>query len=334
MPGAPTAAQATAQSNDGPTLNDTIFHPSFWVPLFQQHAPTTRFITLPPTFLTSLQTATQSPEPHFQQPTTHIKLEWSDGTETTEILPATTPPTNSPALENDIQSAITRLAGAVSPKFQTVSPVDATWAAFHRSTKCTNISDVLTLLQSSERVLSALQVSEPAVLALRAWRQIDPRLEFRLFIRASQLIAISPRAQASFRYTHAYADTLVQTLTEWFDTTIARVYTYRSDFVVDVFMEDSSVWLMDFAPWCSNTDPLCFSWEELGRANWLSVNGRAQFRSVLEEGVRPAHGLVFGLPLELRGATAMSGLAEAAQRLVAADIASLGGRDDNEDGCV
>lgn len=101
---------------------------------------------------------------------------------------------------------------------------------------------------------------------------------------------------------------------------------------MDVFIQRRQrVFLVDVAPW-GVPDALLFSWNELDTASWMPIIKRAQFRSVLDAAVRPSSDMRHGLPVELRSADAMAGLAEAAQRLIAAQLNSNAHHSSDDDG--
>ncbi len=92
-----------------------------------------------------------------------------------------------------ISEKIAQLGGAVFPKLNWSAPTDAAWM-LGGSIKCTSARDVLLLLQSSDRVSHDLCEARRAcapdhgawdehswVLALRAWREMEPSHEFRCF---------------------------------------------------------------------------------------------------------------------------------------------------------
>lgn len=291
------------------------FEPVQWVQQFREDTPMTRFVHLPAEFVRHLSRGQVYLSSH-DTPTDPLEIEWSDGT--VETLPASPRGDDPFGVEAAIRTALAELGSDVSPKMDAVCPIDATWANFHRSTRCSCVDDVLILLKSSERVLNALTPSRGATLALREWLDLDPRMEFRLFVRDAALVAVSHRAPLGmYRFNDDDADTLVRRLSTWFSSRIRMKFHHFRNYVVDVcVVQPRRILLIDLAPWGDQTDALLFSWDELDRADWMRPLRRAQFRAIADGPVRPARQMFYGLPVELRQADVLSDLANIAQRLV------------------
>lgn len=296
-----------------PASPPSIYEPSAWVPLFLRHTPRTRFIHLPAAYLTRLLTGSVY-TPHATLPT---QVEWSDGT--TSTLPPSAPAAAA-GIESSIESHIAELGGAVSPKLSCISPLDAAWANFHRSTKCTTPDDVLALLQSSERILSRVDPTRGATLALRRWADLDDRMELRVFVRRAAVVAVAQRAsETAVRFGDDEMDSFVERVTAFYERSVKHAFVGPDRFVMDVYLDRGGrTWVMDFAEW-GVADALFFEWDELERAPWMGGVGRAQFRCAFRDAaIRPSQRMFDGLPLELRAPEAMGDLAEAAQRLTRA----------------
>lgn len=293
------------------------FQPHCWVPLFIFDTPATRFVDLSADFIANLTTGQIFLAPSTETASGPSEIEWSDGS--IDILPATASRQRDLfGVDDAIRSAIASLGTDVSPKLGARCPTDASWANFDRSTRCSTPDDVLTLLQSSERVMNATSPTRPAKLALRAWVDVDPRMEFRLFVKHATLIAVSHRApHAAFEFSDSDADSVVEHLSRWFTDRIVSKFDIASDYVIDVCLPDRHrTFLIDFAPWRGPTDSLLFDWDELDHAAWMPTTNRAQFRAVGDVHIRPSLQLYHGLPVELRRTDVLSDLANIAQRLV------------------
>lgn len=316
MPGAILEPQEPDFSN----AENFSFRPSLWVSKFRSITARTRFVTLPSDFLANILSGAVYTSPEIPgEAVTQTQIEWSDGT--VDVVQTAAPDVTGEqsGIEGEIERYIAELGGAVCPKFGVTCPIDATWANFHRSTKCTSADDVLTLLKSSERVMSAITPGEGTVLALRKWADLDDRMEFRCFVGGDVLVGICQRiAESSIEYSDDDMDRIVNQISSWFELQVVEVFEGPDWYVLDVYIDRSArIWIIDFAPWGDPTLSLLFEWEELEQALWMDSQNRAQFRCAYRHAaIRPSRRMFDGIPLELRNPDALSSLAEAAQRLV------------------
>lgn len=333
----------TPSANSSSTLASSLkcFQPKRWFHRFRNETAHTEFIELPSCFVSSLITGhAYSAETNTDVDAESRQHEWSDGTITTED--ASTDDGSSIASLAPDQSGINLVNDAISslresepgatielcPKIETKCPVDATWAHFDRTIKCTSAADVITLLQASERSLAILSADEPATLSLRIWDEsIDPRMEFRLFVRRTNVVGISTRSCNTSSFSGDSADELRSLLCDWHDRKIKGYFSDR--YVVDVVVvcrpheQNKVVRLVDFGPWGedSPTDALLFQWSELEESPWVRATGKPQFRSVGDDpssggGMRPAQSMYDGIPLEMRQPDALTDLVGLAQQYV------------------
>lgn len=291
------------------------YEPYAWVQLVRPLTARTRFVTLPLTLVQELTTGTVRLRGEATM-TTREDGEWSDGTPIARDDNRSEDDVEEIGVCAAIDAAISELRGAVCPKAARVCPYDACWATLTRSTRCESATEVLTLLQASERLTLALNGGE-CVLALRQWADLDVRQEYRAFVRDSVMVALCPR-RSGRAIDSGTMDEVADAAGAWIcGRVIDRVAValgprFALDFYVD---REGTHWIVDFSPWRELTDPLLFSWEELDTAPWMA-NGRAQFRC-LDEGsaIRPADEMYHGIPVELRNADAGAALAEAARQL-------------------
>jgi hypothetical protein len=229
-------------------------------------------------------------------------------------------------LSHEIESAISRLGGAVAPKLGSVAPSDATWISFHRSMRCETAGDVLTLLSASERVMSFAQNRGEPTLALRAWIDgIERAAEYRVFVSDDEIVAISQRdMNAPTVLADPDMDRFVDLMQVFMDQNVHRNgphlrFISSGRYVYDVFVDRNwRVWIIDFAPWGAPTDPVLFTWEELEGANWMSsAHARAQLRCISSDSaIRPSQSVFDGVPVELRSECSRDALVDAARRLI------------------
>jgi hypothetical protein len=138
---------------------------------------------------------------------------------------------------------------------------------------------VVLLLKASDRIahdLSALSEAAAAAaasgapppaptLALRKWYDLRPEREFRCFVRAHELIAISQRdVSQRFPQLDGEAEALEAAICDFHDDAIAGRFGL-ADFTYDVYAVSGGrgVRLLDFNPVGGTTSALLFEWEEL-----------------------------------------------------------------------
>ena len=112
------------------------------------------------------------------------------------------------SLTANIMTAITNLRGEVFPKFNWSAPSDASWLR-GGSLKCTDSADIYLLLKSSDRIVFDIEnmfnlcedskYKRPAVftLILRKWANLDPAMEFRVFVGQDHILGSGCFSKAS-----------------------------------------------------------------------------------------------------------------------------------------
>lgn len=179
-------------------------------------------------------------------------------------------------IDSGIKEALIDLEGAAFPKLNWSSPLDAAWISFDGTLKCQSPNDIYLLLKSSDNISSTLfdtfkycqdgegEMLDGFELVLRKWRDINPGMEFRCFVRDNKLIAISQRDVAScYHFIEQNEEDICGDIAEFFKNKIAYKF-LDSSFTFDVYRySPQKVLLIDFNPYGAQTDPLLFSWDEL-----------------------------------------------------------------------
>jgi hypothetical protein len=89
-------------------------------------------------------------------------------------------------------------------------------------------------------------------------------MEFRCFVFERQIIAISQRNHTQ-HFPHLTRDRMLirSQIIEFFDDVVHDRFPLNS-YTFDVYIDKMErIWLLDFNVWGSQTDALCFEWEEL-----------------------------------------------------------------------
>jgi len=195
-------------------------------------------------------------------------------------------PRRFPALERTIRDAIDRLGGFVAPKLTWSSPKDATWMATRKSTKCANPGEVTLLLKASDAIAHDLcdayaccadrhslflspeaerrRLRGDAELHLLAWRELNPSMEFRCFVRRGTLRGVCQRDCANFYpFLPDRVDRLTDLLAEFWQDVVYPSFPSDFSYCFDAYVTSAEkVRLVDVNPWGGATLPLMFDWSE------------------------------------------------------------------------
>lgn len=181
-----------------------------------------------------------------------------------------------PELHAQIRDAIEEL-GSVAPKLNWSAPRDATWILPNNTMKCTETNEVYLLLNASNYIMYDLQHAfdecedyseedgRPEYeLALRQWFDINPALEFRVFLRDGKVLGVSQRDLNYYNFLEPLANDLKDSIDEFVEDVFLPKFSEKSC-VLDVYIPRpyNKLFLIDVNPFARSTDPLMFSWNEL-----------------------------------------------------------------------
>lgn len=175
---------------------------------------------------------------------------------------------------------------AVAPKMNWSAPKDSTWMMVGNTMKCDNASDVYLLLNALDHITHDLDfpfedVDETELaanstaanstdfsyeLVLRKWREINPALEFRVFVRNKQIVGKSQRDLNFYDYLAKLIDEndVNHKINQFISETVIPKFDNNS-FVVDVYIPRpfSKVYIIDINPFIRVTDSILYTWTEL-----------------------------------------------------------------------
>lgn len=259
---------------------------SKWYPVFRKHVPTSRVIKpLPKEFINYLEQdgiklpkSEQTRSIYTEDIVRNEQNEYSDWEEEEEATQTTgyiDPLKHFPELHNQIENIIREL-GSVTPKLNWSAPRDATWILPNNTLKCNEINEVYLLLNASNYIMHDLQhafsectesenLERPEYeLVLRQWFDINPALEFRVFISAGTIIGVSQRDLNYYNYLYPLKDDFKDLIDEFVDETILPNFSEKSC-VLDIYIPRpyDKIFLIDINPFARMTDSLLFSWNEL-----------------------------------------------------------------------
>lgn len=231
-----------------------------------------------------------------------------------------------------INNAIKQLGGEVVVKLNWSCPLDSVWMNAG-TLKCKSASDVYVLLKSSDRVNFDLdhmydlcesnntnEISEcmteqietgipkgEAILVLRKWANLNPAMEFRVFIHNHRIVGICQRdCSTYYDFLESKIDEVQDLIYDFFygssnltSTTITSTPTTNTlpvdnntttsttnkidfnvierfplaNYTMDVYVDNRQrVWLVDFNPFGEPTCSLLFEWAELCNMNESSTD--------------------------------------------------------------
>ncbi|CAI4047769.1 hypothetical protein SUVZ_12G2550 [Saccharomyces uvarum] len=281
--------QEYATFADIPVTKAQIEHCSylFWSPLFPKYVPKSIIIeSLPKKFIQYLeQDGIKLPQEENSRSVYTEEIirnedneysDWEDDEDTaTEFIQEVEPLVDFPDLHQQLKDAMTEL-GAVAPKLNWSAPRDATWILPNNTMKCYEVNELYLLLNASNYIMHDLQrafegcVDSDDVrdskfdLVLRQWCDINPALEFRVFVRDAHVVGASQRDLNYYDYLDELSDTFKDLIDELVHDIILPKFSDKS-FVLDVYIPRpfNKILIIDINPFARKTDPLLFSWNEI-----------------------------------------------------------------------
>lgn len=172
---------------------------------------------------------------------------------------------------------IIRDLGPVTPKLNWSAPIDATWILPNNSMKCNEVNEIYLLLNASNYIMHDLEhaydecqkdtndaVIPETELILREWFDVNPALEFRVFVKDRRIIGVTQRDLNYYDYLEALSDTFKDLIDEFVEDVVLPKFPDKS-LVLDVYIPRpfNKVYLIDINPFARKTDSLLFSWNEL-----------------------------------------------------------------------
>jgi len=101
-------------------------------------------------------------------------------------------------------------------------------------------------------------------LVLRKAFNLNPSLEFRIFVREGVIIGISQRDLNFYDFLFPLRNDLKKLIMRFWKSEVCGKFT-ETNYAMDVYVPApyERCWIVDFDPWDRRTDPLLFSWGEL-----------------------------------------------------------------------
>lgn len=254
---------------------------SKWYPLFKDHTASSMIIPLTQEFIHYL----SSESIHLPDPPRNVEgtIEEildedseSDDDEEWETEPRVDPTKDFPMINEFITKALDKYT-YVTPKLNWSAPKDASWIMIDNTLKCRNINDVYLLLKSSDHITHDLDhpfdessdTDSPAPeyeLVLRKWKEINPSLEFRVFVRNGVIVG---KSQRDLNY-YDFLKNLIEeekindVINDFVNTEVIPKFQNRS-FIIDIYVPRpyKKIRIIDINPFTRVTDSILYTWPEL-----------------------------------------------------------------------
>ncbi|KAJ2787801.1 hypothetical protein GGI15_000433 [Coemansia interrupta] len=181
---------------------------------------------------------------------------------------------NIDAVAAEIRQAISDLGGKVFPRMNWSAPTDASWMSCDKTLQCRNLSEVLTLLKSSDKITEDIDGSSfisrdemgewEHELVLRQWCNLFPSMEFRCFVREHELVAISQIEMQHYEFLDSMKDDIDSKITELFEGHVREAID-PENYCFDVYItqESGRTYVMDVKPWSAKVDSCLYLWQEI-----------------------------------------------------------------------
>ncbi|EMG45874.1 hypothetical protein SBY92_002257 [Candida maltosa Xu316] len=184
------------------------------------------------------------------------------------------------SLHDRIIKSIDELGGAVFPKLNWSSPKDVKWIMPSNTIRCDDVNNVYLLLNSSDHIVDDLDhpFSEVEVkkkeeiipveyeLVLTKWQDVNPALEFRVFVKNNKIIGVSQRDSNHYEFLADLKDEIHEKLDEFVkDEVIPKLSSSLSKYILDLYIPRpfDKVYIIDINPFSRKSDALLFTWNEL-----------------------------------------------------------------------
>jgi hypothetical protein len=295
MEAVPDSAVVAAAAARGSAVADVrLFQFHMWYELFRKHTIKSRIVSLSAEFIEYLNqdgvilpTEAVTSRPRNRSPGSDDQCDDDVRSVHTVSDDDTASAPSFPVLSQAIREAMEQLGGEVFIKLNWSCPSDAAWmlGTMDGCLKCRSLSEVYLLLKSSDRIQYDIGHMLPSsthtlseddnvnnyngvpidyTLVVKQWRNINPSMEFRLFVKENRLIGICQRDCYTY---YPFLLTEIRTITRpLIDFYLSNVH---SKFICDCYALDvyltanHTVKIVDFNVFGFPTDSLLFEWDQL-----------------------------------------------------------------------
>ena len=248
---------------------------SNWCDLFKDHLYPYRVINpLPPSFIEYLlsdgiKLATKQEK--LEQTSDNEYSDWEEE-DVTESEPVHLKFID---LHDQINKYVQELGGKVIPKLNWSAPKDASWLIPGNTIRCIEANDIYLLLKSSDHIVDDLlhpflevenanDIKVAYELVLKKWVDINPALEFRVFVKDGKIVGVSQRDLNYYDFLRDLQSELNEKVHEFvYLTAIPKLQLNK--FILDVYIPRpfDKIYIVDVNPFLRKSDSLLFTWNEL-----------------------------------------------------------------------
>ncbi|KAI5957414.1 CDC123 [Candida margitis] len=181
-------------------------------------------------------------------------------------------------LHDQINKYVGELGGKVIPKLNWSTPKDASWLMPGNTIRSIEANDIYLLLKSSDHIIddllypfsevgNAKEVKVSYELVLKKWVDINPALEFRVFVNEGKILGISQRDLNYYDFLKDLESELNSRISSFVYDEVTPKFTKLGlgKFILDVYVPRpfNKVCIVDVNPFQRKSDSLLFTWNEL-----------------------------------------------------------------------
>lgn len=251
---------------------------SRWSRFFPRHVPKAAVLgPLPAEFIAYLESDSirlpqHGPKADISADSDNEYSDWEDSDEETDpVAPFS-------AFHSRLVDTLKAFKGLFMVKFNWSAPKDAKWILVNNTLRCADVSDVYLVLNASDHIVHDLSYAfdecvdkedlsetvEPE-LVIKEWIDLNPALEFRVFVHEHRIIGISQRDLNYYDYLEDLKPTIVARIRRFFEEVMVVSEFPNKSYIMDVYVPRpfDKVVIIDINPFSRNTDLLLFTWPEL-----------------------------------------------------------------------
>lgn len=192
------------------------------------------------------------------------------------------------SLHEEIEENIKEFDNKVVVKLNWSAPKDAKWILINNLIKCESVNDVYLILKASDHIIHDLDYALEEIeeekknevlkerveneeleyeLVIKKWIDINPALEFRIFIHDNKIIGTSQRDLNYYNYLEDLKPKISKIIESfWNGIKSDKNFKFENkNFIMDVYIPRpfKKLYLIDINPFSRKTDSLLYTWNEL-----------------------------------------------------------------------